>query len=324
MFRMTADIKFEGYKAVKPSSLTWDRSVDNYSDHATIVIPAMCRMIDQGTRYDHVITGQAIPEGSKVEIHAGYDGKNDLRFKGFVKRINFKVPLEIECEGYAYQLRSRMFSKSYLNTTVKKILEDITQGTDIKLSAAIPHIPIPKVWFKNYTGLQVLEYLKEKCLLTVYFNLDVLYCGLRATEPKDPVKFRLNWNVISDDSLLFNADKEFATVNIRVEKRGKTGSRKKGAAPVVKPGNVKVKRVALIEDENALAEIAAEEKKKMNNRGYTGKITAFMHPYAEPGMSAEIIDKTYTERNGRYFIESVSGSFGTNGGRQKIGIGFSL
>lgn len=285
----------------------------------------MCRLVQKDRSYSWVPTGLQFNEGTPVEFYAGYDGNNPMRFKGFIKRINFKVPVEIECEGYSYQLRAKMFSKSYVNTTVRNILEDLIEGTDIKLSEQIPVIPIPKVWFKNYTGIQVLEYFKEKCLLTVYFNYDELYVGLRASELKGTVKHRLNWNVIQDNELMFNADKEFATVNIQIEKRTASGHKVKGDAEVVKPGNVKVKRISLIENAEVLKQIADEEKRKLNNKGYSGRITTFLFPFAEPGMSDDIFDRTYADRKGLYFIEGVSGSIDPRGGgRQRISIGFSL
>jgi hypothetical protein len=239
--------------------------------------------------------------------------------------ISDKVFDEIKNQTQINTTSMGMFkNKSYVNTTVREILQDVVYGTDIKLSDEIPVIPIATVWFKNFTKLQVLEYFKEKCLLTIYFDFDVLYCGIRAGKLKKNVKHRLNWNVIKDDSLLFNADKGFATVNIEVRNRSQSGQHRKGASAVQTPGNVKTKNVSLINDEKTLSDIAAEQKKILNNRGYSGSITAFLHPYAEPGMSTTIIDKQYKERNGKYFIESVSGSFGPEGGRQTIGIGFFL
>ena len=327
MFKMTADVLIGPFKAVKPSSLTWERHVDNISDTGTLVLPGICRVICiDRTNYDKEIvpTGQQFTEGMPITMMAGYDGYNNQVFKGFIKRINFKIPLEVECEGYAYQLRKLQFSKSYSNTTVRQICQDLIQGTDIKLSDKIPNIPIQKVWFQNYTRLQVLEYLKEKCLLTVYFNFDELYVGLKAGELKQIVNHRINWNVIKGDDLQFNADKEFATVNIKVQKRSSTGHRKTGKASVVHPGNEKVLKISLIEDEAVLKQIAEEEKKRLNNRGYSGKITTFLIPYAEPGMTSNITDKIYPERSGRYFIEGVDGNFSQHGGRQTISIGFGL
>src|SRR5205085_9261865 len=185
MFLMTCDIKIGNFKPFKPNSIKWIRKIDNYSDSATIKVPAICRVKKSGDVYENIQTGLQIKEGMKVEITAGYDDNNKTRFKGFVRRVNFSIPLEIECEGYSYQLRMiKDFSKSYKVTTVLNILKDLVKGTDIKLSNKIPDVPLHKIVFKNVTGTDVLDYLKKQCLLTCYFNYDELYVGLQQTEPK--------------------------------------------------------------------------------------------------------------------------------------------
>ncbi len=321
---MTADIKFEGFKAVKPSSLKWNLNIDNISDTATIVIPAMCRLIDKDVVYNNLPTGQQIIEGTKVEIYAGYDGKNDLQFKGFVKRINFKVPREIECEGYSYQLRRRIINKSFTKTTVKAVLGYLLEGTDITLSDKCPaSIDFEAQTFRNYTGMQLLEYLKEKYLLTVFFEFDKLYVGWRATYNAGTAKLRLNWNVIKDDQLLF-ATYTGSTVHIEMESRAKDGTRnKKKAANNLKPGDVK--KIKTLIDNDSDKQLAANDLQLIENKkGYTGGLLCFLKPFIRPGMTLQIIDKKYQERNGSYFIDSVEGSFNTGGGRQKVNIGFGL
>jgi hypothetical protein len=304
----------------------WKRDVENYADYAKFTIPAICKLKSTQDPYNPktVPTGLQFTEGMPVVIAGGYDYDNYTQFKGFIKRINFKIPLEVECEGYSYQLRKKMFNGSYTNTTVKQILQDLVTGTDIVLSAKIPNIPIPKVIFKNYAGTQVLEYLKTKCLLTVYFRLNELYVGLLAGYQLGQVQHRLNWNVIKDDELLFNAQKEFATVNIVVDGRNKDGTYNRQKAHEIQPGNEKLVKLYVISDATWRQQIANDVKTKLNNKGYTGRITAFLVPYVEPGMSDSISDTQYPERTGVYFITSVEGSIGPQGGRQLIGIGFAL
>lgn len=326
MFRITADITISSFKGFKPTTAKWNRHVDNYADSASITMPALCKLLKTGDQYDKKVipTGKAFTEGMPVVITAGYDGNKVTRFKGFIKRINYSIPLEVECEGYSYLLRTVTLNKSYKNTTVKKILEDVVAGTGIRLSKAIPDIPIPKAIFQHASGVQVLEFFKEKCLLTVFFNFDELYVGLRGLVASGIVRHRLGWNVVKDNELLFNADKEFATVNIQIEKRLATGHKRK-AVNGPKDGNTKVLKVSLIDDAAALAAIAAEKKKQLNNKGYTGKITAFLEPYVAPGMSDSIEDGNYPDRTGVFFCEGVEGSITPNGGgRQKIAIGFAL
>jgi hypothetical protein len=324
MFIMTSNIKIHNFKPVKPFSLKWTRKVDSFSDTASIKLPAIAMLKTNGDTYEKVETGLQLKEGMKVEISAGYDGRNDLRFKGFISRRVFSIPLELECEGYCYQLRNKFdFNCSHASITVKQLLQDLIKGTDIKLSDAIPDIPLQNIRFKNATGIEVLEYLKTKCLLTVYFNFDVLYVGLKMTEVKKHVPFQLGWNTIKDNELKFEPNKPFAKVNIKIEKREKGGHKKRGMTNV-KDGSIKTLKIRHITDEASLKAIADQKKSEMLNRGYEGKITSFLFPYVEPGMAAKITDSKYPERTGLYFIESVEGEFGPQGGRQKTGIGVTL
>ncbi|RXK57572.1 hypothetical protein ESA94_20450 [Lacibacter luteus] len=321
---MTADIIVGPYKPFKPHSFSWKRSIDSYTDSAVIKIPAVAVVRRVGDQYKQVQTGLQFAEGMKVEAYCGYDGNNPLRFKGFIRRVNFSVPLEIECEGYSYQLRKKEgYTKSYASTTVKQLLRDLCAGTDIVLSDSIPDIPLKNIYFKNVKGTDVLDYLKSKCLLTIYFNYEVLYCGLKMTEAQTTVKHRLNWNVLKDDQLKFEQNRELAKVTIQLEKRGKDGTKTKSKNGP-KDGMLKILKVRHIDSEALMQQIAEEERKKLLFKGYEGVITTFLFPVVEPGMASQIDDVRYPERASTYFCEKVEGDFNSSGGRQKISIGAYL
>lgn len=322
-FSMTAEVKIANFKALTPHAVRWKSSVEDFSDSCTIKLPSITNLRKDGDTYERVQTGLQFTEGMKVQVYAGYDDDNLLRFEGFLRRVNFTTPVELECEGYSYQLRKKLdFSKSYRNTTVKKILQDVVEGTTIKLSNDIPNIPLAKATFVNVTGIQVLEWLKSKCLLTVYFTYNTLYVGALQLAPAATVKYRLGWNVIKDSELRFNDQKEFADVRIQVGGRKKNGTKEK-AFDGKRDGQVKRLRSA-ITDAETLKKIAEEKRNQLVNRGYEGSITTFLVPFAAPGMAAQIDDERYPERKGTYFITAVEGEFSTSGGRQKVKIGNSL
>lgn len=324
MFKMTASVSFKGFKPVKPNALTWSRSVENFSDTAQVKLPNKARIVGGVNDGKFVQTGTQFPEGTLVEIYAGYNGENDLQFKGFVRRINFTIPVEIECEGYSYQLRKKLgINKSYKATTIKSILADLIQGTDIKLHPSIPNIPIEKVTFQNASGIQVLEWMKEKCLLTCYFVYDQLYVGGLQLAPSTTAKFRLGWNVVKDNELKFN-EKEFSEVKITVLNRKANGqlSGKSSAPHGIVSGVKKLK--TLITDSKTQSDIAERERGFIKNRGYEGTITAFLKPFVVPNMAVQIEDLKYKSRTGKYFVTGVDGSFSKSGGRQKIKIGNTL
>lgn len=324
MFLMTSSVKIGNFKAVKPTAIKWVRKVDNYTDTASVKLPAIANLKTTGELYETVETGLQFSEGMKIEIACGYDGNNKTVFKGFIKRRIFSVPLELECEGYSYQLRTKVdFSTSHKSVTVRNLLEELCQNTDIKLSDSIPEIPLQNIRFKNVKGTDVLEYLKDKCFLTVLFDFDTLYVGLRMTNIKSRVNLKLGWNVIKDNDLKFENKKELATVNITVEKRDKTGNKKHGKTEI-KDGSVKVMKIRHITDAVSLKAIADQKRSELIHAGYEGKLTCFLSPYTEPGMATNITDNRYPERTGLYLIESVEGEFGPNGGRQKVAIGVNL
>jgi len=323
MFRMTCDIKIGSFKPLKPNACSWSRHITNFTDSAKIQVPAISMLKTAGDSYEKVQTGMQFKEGMPVEILCGYNGRNTLRFKGFISRLNFTVPLEIECEGYSYQLRKVLnFTKSYKKTNVKRILLDLVKGTDIKLSDKIPEIPIEKVAFENASGISVLEWLKEKCLLTVYFNYDVLYVGLMQAEAKETVKFSLGWNVIKDNSLKFNDQKEFTDVRIELSGRSKDGTKPSATTGSKNAQVVRLKTV--IQDKACLNELIKQKQLELVNRGYEGSIKAFLEPAFAPGMAVNIEDPKYPERTGKYFGTGVDGEFSSSGGRQNIKIGNSL
>lgn len=328
MFVMTGYIQVEGFKPFKFNQVIVKAGVDNYSNTAIFKIPALAILkCSDGVTYDKVKvdTAQQFKEGLKVEVWAGYDGNNKKRFAGFIRRINYTVPLEIECEGYSYPLRlKKNISRSYPSgTALITVLKDLIQGTGIKLFEGNPSITIEApVAFRNVSGTQVLDWIKDKLLQTVYFKQDVLYCGLLQTETVKVVKFRLGWNVIKDNDLKFSPIKEFAEVNIRVAARNADGTFK--GHKTNRRGDTKYKRLFVKLDDETIQRTAEQERKALVNVGYEGSITAFAEPMVEPGEAANIYDSRYPQRTGTYFIEAVDLEFGPQGGRQKIKIGQTL
>lgn len=326
MFRMQAIVKIGNFPTlVKPNAVEYKRSVDDFSAAAVVKLPGLARLRGSNNEYKIVNAAEQFAEGMTMQVYSGYNDNLPLRFKGFIRRINFTVPVELECEGYSYQLRKKEgYTRSYASTTVRQLLAELVTGTDIKLSEAIPDIPLKNVWFKNVKGTDVLEYLKTKCLLTVFFENEILYCGLRMTEPSATKNLRLGWNVIKDTDLKFDTGKELATVNIRVEKTQADGTKAK-ATVGAENGEVKVLKISNISDPVLLKQIAAQKRKELQYRGYEGSVTLFALPVITPGMAVEIYDKRYPQRTGKYFVEAVEGSMSVSGGgRQKIKIGASL
>lgn len=327
MFYLTSDIKIGSYpEKINPAKVSWKTSVNSFTDTCTIELPRITYLKTVQTETDDAQAPNErqeylFKENDKISISLGYDGVNTKRFEGFIKRVNMTRPVKIECEGYVYLLYDVIFSKSYESTTVKQLLTDVCVGTDIVLSDEMPLIPLKNVYFKNATGVQVLEWLEKEIKLSVYFNFNELYVGTQyGKKQAKRVKFRLGWNTVKEDDF----KKRFVEKNVRIviQEKNPKGQVKRTKSDVLKYGADKAVKIRAGMPADILKEIANRLQTKNNYNGYEGNIVAFLEPAVNKGMIAEITDKQYPDREGDYFIETVTGEFGRNGGRQTIQLGF--
>lgn len=325
MLYLTSDIKIANWSGIKANKVVWKTDINSFTDNATIDLPRISFLktvqtetvdINQPNKREEYI----FKEGDKISILLGYDGHNVKRFEGFVKRVNMGVPVKIECEGYSYLLYDIIFNKSYAHVTVKQLLTDVCGNTEIVLSPEMPDIPLTNVRFKNATGIQVLEWLQKECHLAVYFDFNVLYVGTQFGKKQATAKFRLGWNTIKEDDF----KKRIVDKNVRIviKEKNANGEVKKTKSDVQKYSDEKSIKVKAGIPAALLKQIVNRLQTKDNYRGYEGSIVAFLEPAVTKGMIADITDKKYGDRQGTYFIESVSGEFGTGGGRQTIQLGF--
>jgi hypothetical protein len=321
MFVMTSDIRIGEYK-VKPSSVKWRTSVLSIIETCTIVLPRAAYLKNKLNTTEGYVDGAKnviFKEGDAVSVLLGYDGNNTPRFKGFVRRINQVDNLEIECEGYQYQL-PKSFSKSYASTTVRKILEDLISGTDIEIDEFTPDVPVGSARFKLASGLQVLEWMQKELHLTVYFDYNRIYAGTRYGRRKGEKKLQLGWNTASEKDLKKRKTDE--NVLIQVVSKNPEGKTKKTKSDEKKYSQVKELKIKYGVDPNFVKKIANDAQTKENYRGYEGSVTCFLVPEIEKSDTISVTDKRFPERSGNYFAETIEGSFDSNGGRQKVTLNF--
>jgi hypothetical protein len=326
-FYLTSDIKIGTYENIKPNKVSWKTEVGSFTDTCTITLPRITHMVsknkDKTKDLDVNENNTKIyqfKEGDKVSVLLGYNKKNKKRFEGFVRNVKLGIPVELECEGYGYQLYDIIFNKTYAAVTVKKLLQDLTLGTDIILSSKIPDIPLKNVRFKNATGIQVLEYLKKEVQLAVYFNFNELYVGTTFGKVEKRVKLKIGWNTVKDDD--FQKKKVDKNIKIVAREKNDKGEVKKTKSTEKKYSNEKEIKIKAGIPGNFVQEIVNRLQLKENYAGYEGSIQLFFEPYVTKGMVLEIDGGMYPEKTGNYFVESVSGEFGMSGARQTVNLGF--
>jgi hypothetical protein len=324
MFNLNSGIQIGKYKKVKPIEVKITKSIFEYVDKCMIKLPITARIKREGEVItESAETAKQFEEGDKVAVSLGYNGKLVKEFEGFISRVNFTSPVEVECEGYSYQLRKKTYTGTYTAIELKKILEIIIEETDIKLHPNIESFKIDKLIMNGRTGTDILESIKgiSGQLVRFHFDGNILWGGLAFLDKKKDVKYKLGWNVIKDNNLKLH-QKKLANVTINWVGQKQDGS--KVHVKAGKGGVIKTKTSHHITDEATLQKLADTEKSKLEYDGYEGKITAFGLPYCEHGDVAVLIDEKYKERGGRYIIDNVEATYSTSGFRRVIGIGHKV
>lgn len=322
-----SDIQIGTFRFAGVHEVKIEKSIHEYADKATLQLPVSSVIKLENGHTESVLTAHRFQVGDPVTIYLGYEGRPLKReFTGFVKQINPTTPCEIECEGYSWLLRSKKNIKtSWKDTTLRQVLEEVVKDTDVQLHPAIPHIPLKNLLINNASGTQVIEHIKGlfKGALTAYFIDDTLYMGLSYIDlVRQTVKYRLRWNTIDGDSLKFKrADDVQVQIELSYKKPDGTQIVTKTGAP---GGVVRKDTISGIDDPAALKEIAEAKLRQEAYDGYEGSFDTLLIPYAQHGWKASLEDRTFPERSGDYFIESVTTTFGDNGGKRSIELGIKL
>lgn len=321
MFSLCSEITINGQHFGGVNNVTIKRSVYDLAATATIKVPVTAVLKktapDGSVTETETETAKAIQPGHDVLIRLGYNGSFNTEFKGKVKQLNLKAPLEIVCEDMFYDCRSRTVSLSG-KTTLTEILQKC--GLEVAEAATLT---LDSFQQPEKTVANILTTLKESYGLVIYFDLDGKVHATKPLQQKgETVKYQLRHNVIKDSDLKYQKAgdvklKVIATYTNRDGKEVKATCGEDGGA-------VKNLQFNDIKEEKELQELAKAEYKRHVYDGYDGKIQTFLFPYAAPTMLAQITDPNYSERDGVYYIESVEVSYGTSGARRTIEIGAKI
>lgn len=322
---MTSAITIGALTKVKAAKITWKTDVNSFVDTCTIELPRIKYLVTSKNQTEDAAEPNErkeylIKENDKVEVLVGYNGRNTKRFEGFVRRVVQGIPVKVECEGYAYLLYDVIFNKSYASVTVKQLLTDLCSGSEIMLSEEIPNVPLKNLRFKNATGIQVLEFLKNECKLAVYFNFNELYVGTLFGKTQATVKLKIGWNTISDDD--FKQREVDKNIKINIREKNAKGQVKRTPSDTKKYSNEKDIKIKAGIPAELLKQIANRLQTTSNYNGYQGDIELFLEPHFNKGFVANIDGNKYPEKSGNYFVEALKGSFSKSGGRQTITLSF--
>lgn len=316
LFRLCSKIDIGGKQFECVNNVSIKRSIYDLAATATIKVPVTA-VLKSEDETKHIETAKAIKVGDKVKIELGYNERLKTEFVGYVKSINLCTPLEIKCEDEYYITRNK-------NVTLqgKTTLKDIVSKCGLS-AGYVEDLTLSNFEADKRSVAWVLKELKTKYGFCMYFDFDgKLSAHAPSKVVSDPVKYKLRYNVISDDDLTYQRADDIK-ISIKAKCFYEDGTEVEATAGA-EGGEQKTLHFYNVENEKELATLAKIQLEKLSYDGYRGKIKTFLEPYAQPTMVAEIIDDVYNERDGNYLIESVDTTFGTSGARRQIEIGVKV
>lgn len=322
MFILETNIQIGNYSFKSIHEVEITKSVDELGDTAIIKLPSKFKVRQSD---EEKFTEEALKVGDSVTITLGYEGKyTGVEFKGFVKKISPKIPLEIHCEDAIWLLRRKNINKSWAkDTTLREVLQEVVKDTAVQLAETTTDIELNKWIIKNANGAQVLQKIKQELLMSVFINDEgKLYVGLQQGTNIDQVaKYDLNYNLVENNL-------EFRTKEERLVKIRYIYKDAKNKEDVVEVGDPDGENhdyyTSIIKSRPKREELAKEEIEKLKYDGYDGDVVTFLMPYATRGMKAEVVDIEHANRDGSYFIKKVVTKFGTEGARRTVTLGGKL
>lgn len=312
-FYLTCQISIEGLKPINyVHQVEIESTAGELSDTCTVQLPNLKKRSEQ-----------LLTVGKGVEVKLGYDGNLHTEFRGYIVEVKPQTPFEIKCEDELYQLkRSGQITKSYESIMLSDLLKELLPN--VELAEGLPQVQLDNFLVKNATKAQVLQELKEKYGLEIYYRSGVIWAGLPFTENAEQkvVKYHFQKNIVSEN--LTYQKKE--NVKIKVKARSILQDNSKIEVEV---GDADGEQRSLfyynITSEAELKKIAEADLIKYQYEGYKGSFMAFGVPRVAHSQVVSLQDDFYPDRpQGQYLVKSVKTSFGVNGFRREVELGLRV
>lgn len=266
-------------------------------------------------------TNPPIKRGDKILVKLGYDDNLKTRFIGYIRNVNNKTQVKIECEDGMFVLKLAAIKKQgFKDVTLAGLIDNLLTGTGIKYKLIDKNVRLGYYRITKATVAEELNELRKEFGLMSYFRNyngeQFLYVGF--TYPFDSVntqKFIYGKRII-DDQFEYKR-KEDIKVKVKAVSVGKNNQKIEVEVGDKEGELIDVKISGL--DKADLKKFADKTLENAKYEGLRGSFTTFGEPYMNK------TDKAYIEtadgNKGTYLAKKVNINFGKDGYRQIIELG---
>ena len=316
MYTMAYDITVGDYRIGMLDAVEIHKSVELLADTAEIRLPAM--------EYNVALEVEGkIKRGDAVSIKFGYKETGLVEeFRGWLQKITTdNGTLKLVCEDdlfrYRKGIRNEVLKKAKLADILKKVVEGTGTGDSINCSYDWTY---SKFVINNATGYDVLKKIQEECGADIYVRDGVLHLHPPGEVVGTERIYDFSLNVEENDlTYRTTEDDKFLIVVKALMPDGSVKEIEVGST-----GGDKVEVKSPSPDSDVMRQRGEAELKRRSFNGYDGSITTWLIPECRPGDTAVIHDRDYPQKDGTYFVNSVTTTFSKEGGKRKIEIGFRL
>lgn len=297
----------QGFKIRRFSEAKIESSWQSLTDTAEVILPRKVKDLNR------MKVSEWFREGDPVEIYLGYNGNLELEFCGYISRVPIGIPLVINFEDEMYKLKRTTVSVSLENATLKQLLSAIAPGYTVVCDETKL---LGSVRFSNMASSAILDELKKTGIHS-WFEGKALHAVNVSKGDIAPVEILLEST--AGESLKQKAIEETLVVISLLRKIGKKLKVEYGERGAGKRITRELSGINLSE-----AEMLAEAKKIYNESkcpGLDGDVTLFGEPRVIHGMRMKLKSVIYPEKDGMYYIDSVTKTFTEQGYRQQCKLG---
>lgn len=252
-----------------------------------------------------------------VNIAFGYDGNLINEFTGYVATCGADIPLKLTCEDEMMLVRGLEVNYSAKQCYLDELLRAILP---MKYSInALEGVNLGTVRLPKTTIGEVLKKLQSDFGLYSYFEGHTLKCGKYYADGSSLVsQFNLDRS-IAQNSLQYRYGDDISVKIKGVSIR--TNGSKIEAELGEDGGDTLTLSYYNINTETELKKLIQLDYDKWKVSGFSGSFDAFGVPSVHFGQKCKLESTYFPDRNGEYYIESVTKVFSQNGIRQTITLG---
>jgi|GEM_PF-2121447 hypothetical protein len=273
-----------------------------YSE-ATIVVPG--------------ISPDKFNEGQEVELYLGYERyglKNE--FSGKIESVSPKKPAELRCCDYFYELRRKRINRTFKNTTIEKILQQVAPGFELVIDDEAKSKKVSTTVYARTSRWVIMKLAAEYGFLAFFREKKLYFVKQEYLESlTDEAIYEEGVNIF-EDSLFYHTAQKVGKVTVYSEtKNGYLIRASYGSGQ-----DEKIYTIAGLNNGEGCWERAKEIYNELNYEGFKGEFKTFGYPFVMPGMYATLYSKI-SGKEGVYRCDKVVTDFGSSGFKRTVTIG---